>query len=72
MEYYVEQTVKRMEMGNKTILGDISLFNTTIAFDRNNIVKLFDKIYGGSLAIKYSFLSIFQFCFLRKAIICLQ
>ena len=37
MEYYVEQTVKRMEMGNKTILGDISLFNTTIAFDRNNI-----------------------------------
>jgi hypothetical protein len=23
-----------MEMGNKTILGDISLFNTTIAFDR--------------------------------------
>ena len=55
MEYYVEQTVKRMEMGNKTILGDISLFNTTIAFDRNNIVKLFDKIYGGSLAIKYSF-----------------
>ena len=46
MEYYVEQTVKRMEMGNKTILGDISLFNTTIAFDRNNIVKLFDKIYG--------------------------
>ena len=43
------------EMGNKTILGDISLFNTTIAFDRNNIVKLFDKIYGGSLAIKYSF-----------------
>lgn len=55
MEYYVEQTVKRMEMGNKTILGDISLFNTTIAFDRNNIVKLFDKIYGGSLAVKYSF-----------------
>ena len=31
------------------------MFNTTIAFDRNNIVKLFDKIYGGSLAIKYSF-----------------
>ena len=30
-----------------------SLFNTTIAFDRNNIVKLFDKIYGGSLTIKY-------------------
>lgn len=55
MEYYVNQTLKIMEEGHTTILNGISLFNTTIAFYRDNILQMFEKIFKGFLRIKYSF-----------------
>lgn len=55
MQYYINQTVKKMEMHNLCMLDWISVFNTTIAFDVNNICRLFQVIFEGSLKIKYSF-----------------
>lgn len=55
MEYYIKQTIKRMEMESSHMLNWISLFNTTIAFYKNNIRNIFKKIFESSLEIKYSF-----------------
>lgn len=55
MQFYINQTVKKMEMYNLYMLDWISVFNTTIAFDTNNIHRLFQVIFEGSLKIKYSF-----------------
>lgn len=56
MEYYIKQIIKRMEEDNLRILDWIPLFNTTVAFYKDNISLLFKKIFEGSLSIKYSFL----------------
>ncbi|MGN6714469.1 hypothetical protein [Anaerocolumna jejuensis] len=56
MENYIKQIIKRMEEDNLRILDWISLFNTTVAFYKDNILLLFKKIFEGSLSIKYSFL----------------
>lgn len=55
MEYYIQQTLKKMEMKHIYILEWVSLFNTTIAFCDNNIKRLFPQIFKSSLKIKYSF-----------------
>lgn len=55
MEYYIKQTIKKMEMENLCILDWVPLFNTTVAFYKDNILLLFQKIFEGSLRIKYSF-----------------
>lgn len=55
MEYYIKQTIKRMETDNLCILDWISLFNTTVAFYKDNILLLFQKVFEGSSRIKYSF-----------------
>ncbi|MCI8410220.1 MAG: hypothetical protein HFJ09_13275 [Lachnospiraceae bacterium] len=55
MDYYMKQTLKKMEMQNLSMLDWISLFNTTVAFCENNIHRLFFKIFKGSLSIKYAF-----------------
>lgn len=55
MEYYIKQTIKKMEMQNPYILHWVSLFNTTAAFCDDNIRQLFHLIFKGSLKIKYSF-----------------
>ncbi len=55
MEYYIKQTIKRMELESLHMLNWISLFNTTIAFYKNNIQRLLKKIFESSLEIKYSF-----------------
>lgn len=64
MEYYVKQTMKRMNMRGLGMLGWVSLYNTTIAICKDNILKLFQIIFEGSPQIKYSFfkyLSVFLF-----------
>lgn len=55
MEYYISQTLKKMEIQNCYMLEWVSLFNTTAALDNNNIRRLFHEIFKGSLKIKYSF-----------------
>lgn len=55
MEYYMKQTIKIMEIENTSILHGISLFNTTAAFHKDNIRQLLEKIFEGSLKIKFSF-----------------
>jgi len=55
MEYYIRQTIKKMEMRNFYMLEWVSLFNTTAALCNNNIQCLFRKIFEGSLKVKYSF-----------------
>lgn len=63
-EYYRKQIIRIMEREN-TCIGDwISLFNTTVIFDENNIILLFQKFFEGSLRVKYAFftyLSVFLF-----------
>ncbi len=60
MEYYIQQTIKKMErtdlhITELYILDWVSLFNTTVAFCNNNICLLFERIFKGSLRIKYAF-----------------
>lgn len=55
MDYYIEQTLKKLEMQNVFMLDWVSLYNTTVAFCENNIHRLFSKIFKGSLSIKYTF-----------------
>ena len=55
MEFYINMTIKSMEMESPGILAWISLFNTTVALYANSILKLLKKIFEGSLKIKYSF-----------------
>lgn len=55
MEYYINQTIKKMEIQSINMLDWVSLFNTTVAFCKNNIRWLFSKIFEGSLKVKYSF-----------------
>lgn len=56
-EYYRKLIVCIMEREN-TCIGDwISLFNTTVIFDENNIILLFQKFFRGSLRVKYAFLT---------------
>lgn len=56
MDYYINQTIKKMENENLCMINWISLFNTTVAFYKNNIILILKKIMGGSLSVKYSFL----------------
>lgn len=55
MEYYINQTIKSMEIKNLGMQGWVSLFNTTVAFGNGNIRRLFQKIFEGSRKVKYSF-----------------
>ena len=68
-DYYIEQTLTKMETETPAMLEWVSIFNTTIALEDNNIRKLFSKIFQGSKRVKYAFFSYFQFFFLRKVII---
>lgn len=56
MDYYIKQTIKKMEDENLRIRDWVSLFNTTVAFDKNNIILILKIIIEGSLSVKYSFL----------------
>lgn len=53
--YYIEQTIKKMEMHSKHTLDWVSLFNTTIALYEDSIEEILCRIFQGSLKIKYSF-----------------
>lgn len=55
MEYYILQTLRKMELQNCHMLEWISLFNTTVALSNNNIHRLFQEIFKSSIKIKYSF-----------------
>lgn len=55
MEYYIKQTIKSMEMESTSVFHWISMFNTTVAFHKDNIRQLLEKIFEGSLKIKFSF-----------------
>lgn len=59
MKYYIDQTIECMEMENTKMLDWVSLFNTTVAFGKDNFEILFKKIAEGSQKIKYAF---FQYC----------
>ena len=56
MTYYMEQTIKKMEMRSMYPLEWVSLYNTTIALCEGSIEEIFGRIFKGSLQIKYSFL----------------
>ena len=55
MEYYINLTIKSMEVKKSGMLDWVSLFNTTVAFANDNIQLLFQKIFEGSQKVKYSF-----------------
>lgn len=55
MEYYIEQTIKKMEIKSTSMFDWISLYNTTIALHDDNILKLFKIIFESSPRIKYVF-----------------
>lgn len=55
MEYYVEQTLIKMSRGEGCILAWVSLFNTTVALEEENIKKLFLGIFQNTIAVKYAF-----------------
>ena len=55
MKYYIQQTIRAMEIESFGMLGWVSIFNTTIAFYDANIRWLFKKIFCGSIKIKYIF-----------------
>ena len=64
MEYYIGETIEKMEFEDCVPLGWVSLFNTTAAFCSKNLLQLFEKIFDGSAKIKISFfqyLSVFLF-----------
>lgn len=67
MKYYIEQTVECMEMESSKMLNWISLFNTTIAFDKDNIEVFFKKIAEGSQKIKYSFFQYFSVLLFKES-----
>ena len=54
--YYIEQTIKKMEMRSVNPLEWVSLYNTTIALYEGSIEEIFCRIFKGPLEIKYSFL----------------
>ncbi len=56
MTYYIEQTIKKMEIQSTYPIGWVSLFNTTIALYEGSIEEIFCRIFKGSLKRKYSFL----------------
>lgn len=55
MDYYIEQTLTKMETETPAMLEWVAIFNTTIALEDNNIRKLFSKIFQGSKRVKYVF-----------------
>ena len=55
MTYYRMLTLKKMELQNLRPSEWISLFNTTVALDDANILKLFCRIFEGSCQVRYSF-----------------
>ncbi len=55
MNFYIDKTINRMEKENAGTLQWISTFNTTIALHKDNIALLFEKIFHGSLKLKYEF-----------------
>lgn len=60
IEYYISQTIRKMERTDLDItklymLEWVSLFNTTVAFCEDAICLLFERIFQGSLRIKYAF-----------------
>lgn len=55
MKYYIELTIRKMEMLNPYLLEGASLFNTTVAFENDNIHQLFHKIFEGTFEAKFSF-----------------
>lgn len=56
MEFYIKQVIKRMEDENSCLNDWISLFNTTAAFNKNNSLAILEKVFEGTLSVKYSFL----------------
>ena len=55
MEYYVKETLLAMSERNTGILAWVSLFNTTVALDVENINKIFGGIKNSALDVKYAF-----------------
>ena len=53
--YYVNCTCKKIEEQKTNMLEWITLYNTTIAMNDNNIRIIFEKILSGSLKMKSSF-----------------
>ena len=55
MQCYINKTVRNMEIKTSGMLEWVGLYNITIALDKDNISKLFECIFGGSLKVKYAF-----------------
>jgi hypothetical protein len=56
MEYYVEQTLTVMKTDDTHLHNWASLFNTTVAFCKDNISLLMQRCLRGPISIKHSFL----------------
>ncbi len=55
MQCYIKKTVRNMAIKTSGMLEWVGLYNITIALDKDNISKLFESIFGGSLKVKYAF-----------------
>ncbi|MCL1923977.1 MAG: hypothetical protein FWF50_00170 [Defluviitaleaceae bacterium] len=55
MEKYVEDLINKMLKEQIRIIDWVSLFNTAISLDNKNIFLIFQKIFGGSIELKYAF-----------------
>lgn len=55
MQSYIKKTVRNMAIKTSSILEWVSLYNVTIALDKDNISYLLKSIFGGSLKVKYAF-----------------
>lgn len=55
MQCYIEKTVRNMAIKTLDMIEWVGLYNITIALDKDNIPKLFERIFRGSLKVKYAF-----------------
>lgn len=55
MEFYIKQVIACMKQEGQDVMEWVSLFNTAIALDSDNICKLFDRILTNELDLKYIF-----------------
>lgn len=67
MDYYIEQTLTKMETETPAMLEWVSIFNTTIALEDNNIRKLFSKIFQGSKSVKYAFFQLLSVLLFKES-----
>jgi len=55
LEFYDKTVLESMGRIQSSLINWIPLFNVTVALEECNVQRLFEKIFNGSLSVKYSF-----------------